>query len=149
MKEVTVHTDGGCQPNPGVGGWAAVLRFGGKVKELSGGEPETTNNRMELLAVISALELLKEPCIVHLHTDSQYVRNGITSWIIKWKKNDWRRKEGSRWEPVKNVDLWQRLDAAAQRHDIRWHWVKGHAGVEDNERCDVLCTREINRQYTR
>lgn len=145
MKEVTVHTDGGCEPNPGVGGWAAVLRYGEHMRELVGGEDETTNNRMELLACISALEAIKEPCIVHLFTDSQYVKNGITSWIVKWKRNGWRLSSDKR-KPVQNVDLWQRLDEAVKRHDVRWGWVRGHAGNADNERCDVLCAEEIARR---
>ncbi|HHW50958.1 MAG TPA: ribonuclease HI [Pseudoclavibacter sp.] len=133
---VTIHTDGGCAPNPGPGGWGAVLRYGDQVRELSGGDPgPTTNNRMELTAAIMALEALTRPCHVELFTDSTYLRSGITSWIHGWKKNGWRT---STRKPVKNVELWQRLDSACQRHDVRWHWVKGHAGTPDNERADEL-----------
>lgn len=138
-QTVEIYTDGGAQPNPGVGGWAAVLIFNGNVKELSGGEVETTNNRMEMLAAINALEALKRPCKVIFHTDSQYVKNGITTWIYKWKKKNWRRGKS----PVKNVDLWQRLDAARERHEIEWVWVRGHAGNYYNERCDELCAKRI------
>jgi len=132
---VTIYTDGACSGNPGPGGWGAILKFGDRVKELSGGEPVTTNNRMELSAAIAALEALKKPCTVDLHTDSQYLRNGIMSWIHGWKRNGWRT--ASR-EPVKNVELWQRLDQALAQHKIVWHWVKGHAGDPDNERADEL-----------
>lgn len=138
---VEVYTDGGCRPNPGVGGWAAVLIHGDRVKELSGGEMESTNNRMELLSAINALEALKKPCKVEFHTDSQYVKNGITTWIAGWKKKGWRRGK----EELKNVDLWKRLDAAVQRHSIRWFWIRGHAGDKYNEICDQLCTTEIER----
>lgn len=147
MKRVVIHTDGGCEPNPGVGGWAAVLRYGDHARELVGGEDESTNNRMELMAAISALEALKEPCEVELHTDSQYVKNGITDWIANWKENNWRRRDGKKWEPVKNAELWQRLDAARERHQVHWAWVRGHAGVRDNERCDELCAQEIRRRH--
>lgn len=140
---VTIYTDGGCRPNPGVGGWAAVLLYNGKSRELVGGEDESTNNRMELLASISALEALKKPCKVLLHTDSQYLKNGITSWIKKWKRNGWMTATK---KPVKNVELWQRLDAAMERHDVKWAWVKGHSGNQYNERCDELCTEEIDRR---
>jgi len=132
---VTIYTDGACSGNPGPGGWGAILKFGDRIKELSGGEPVTTNNRMELSAAIAALEALKKPCTVDLHTDSQYLRNGIMSWIHGWKRNGWRT--ASR-EPVKNVELWQRLDQALAQHKIVWHWVKGHAGHPDNERADEL-----------
>lgn len=143
LDTVIVYTDGGCRPNPGVGAWAAVLISGEKSKELVGGEMESTNNRMELMAAISALEALRKPCRVEMHTDSQYVKNGISSWIKKWKANSWRRgKEGGE---VKNIDLWKRLDEATQRHDIQWKWVRGHAGNKYNERCDVLCEMEIER----
>jgi len=133
--KVTVYTDGACSGNPGPGGWGAVLRFGDVEKELKGGEPHTTNNRMELMAAISALEVLKKPCEVDLYTDSQYVRQGITSWIHGWKRNGWRTADK---KPVKNEDLWRRLDAAAERHDVEWLWVRGHAGDELNERADQL-----------
>jgi ribonuclease HI len=132
---VVVYTDGGCTPNPGPGGWGAILISGKHRKELCGGEAAATNNRMELLAAISALEALKKPSRVDLHTDSQYVRNGIHTWIHNWKKKGWRTAEG---KPVKNVDLWQRLDQARLRHEMHWHWVKGHAGHAENERADEL-----------
>ena len=136
-QPVIIYTDGGCKGNPGPGGWGAILSFGEARKELSGGEAMTTNNRMELTAAIAALESLKRPCTVELHTDSQYLRNGITLWIQGWKAKGW--KTASK-EPVKNVDLWMRLDAAVQAHEISWHWVKGHAGNELNERADQLAT---------
>jgi ribonuclease HI len=132
---VTIYTDGACSGNPGPGGWGAILQFGGKEKELMGGEAHTTNNRMELLAAISALEALKRPCAIALYTDSEYLRGGITGWINNWKKNGWRTKDK---KPVKNIDLWQRLDAALGEHHIQWHWVKGHAGHAMNERADQL-----------
>lgn len=132
---VEIFTDGACRGNPGPGGWGAILRFGEIEKELSGGEPETTNNRMELMAAISALEALKRPVNVDIHTDSTYVRDGITKWIHGWKKRDWRTADK---KPVKNVDLWQRLDAAVGQHQVDWHWVKGHAGHPENERADEL-----------
>ena len=135
LPQVTIFTDGACSGNPGPGGWGAILRFGDVEKELKGGENPTTNNRMELMAAISALEALKKPTAVDLTTDSQYVRQGITSWIHNWKKNGWRTASK---EPVKNVDLWQRLDAALKRHEVRWHWIKGHAGHAENERADQL-----------
>jgi ribonuclease HI len=137
---VTVHTDGACSGNPGPGGWGAILTFGDHEKELKGGEAATTNNRMELMAAIAALEALKFACTVELHTDSQYLRKGITEWINNWKRNGWRTADK---KPVKNVDLWQRLDAALKRHDIRWHWVKGHAGHAMNERADQLARDAI------
>jgi ribonuclease HI len=132
---VIVHTDGGCSPNPGPGGWGAILTFRDKEKELKGGEPYSTNNRMELMAAISALEALTRPCLVDIHTDSQYLRNGIMSWIKQWKRNGWRTSDK---KPVKNIDLWQRLEAAMARHRVRWHWVRGHAGHALNERADRL-----------
>ena len=136
MKQhVEIWTDGACSGNPGPGGWGALLRYGTLDKELNGGEPDTTNNRMELTAAIMALEALKRPCTVDLHTDSQYMRGGITGWIKGWKRNGWRTADK---KPVKNVDLWQRLDEAAARHAVTWHWVKGHAGDENNERVDEL-----------
>ena len=138
---VTIHTDGGCRPNPGPGGWGAVLRFGAHVRELYGGEPDvTTNNRMELTAPIMALETLNRPCEVHVYTDSTYVRSGITSWLAGWKRNGWKT---SAKQPVKNADLWQRLEAACERHRVEWFWVKGHAGVADNELADQLATRGV------
>ena len=141
-KRVTIYTDGGCKGNPGPGGWGAILSFGEASKELSGGEEMTTNNRMELTAAIMALEALTRPCTIDLHTDSQYVRNGITQWIKGWKAKGW--KTASK-QDVKNVDLWQRLDAAVQRHEVHWHWVKGHAGNELNERADQLATKAIQQ----
>lgn len=135
MQDVEIYTDGACSGNPGPGGWGAILIFGEHCKELCGGETETTNNRMELTAAIEALNALKQPCKVELHTDSNYLRDGITSWISKWKKNGWRTASK---KPVKNAELWKRLEAAHQRHDVKWHWVKGHAGHPENERADAL-----------
>ncbi|MGX5735533.1 ribonuclease HI [Bosea thiooxidans] len=132
---VEVWTDGACSGNPGPGGWGAILTYNGVEKELSGGEQLTTNNRMELMAAIAALEALKRPCTVALHTDSQYLRQGITGWIHGWKKNGWKTADR---KPVKNAELWQRLDAALGRHKIEWKWVRGHAGDEMNERADAL-----------
>ena len=132
---VEIYTDGACSGNPGPGGWAALLRFGEHERELSGGEAHTTNNRMELLAAIVALEALKRPCQVSLHSDSRYVLDGVTRWMPGWKKNGWRTAQK---QPVKNVDLWQRLDAATGGHRIEWHWVRGHNGDPDNERVDAL-----------
>jgi ribonuclease HI len=134
-ERVTIYTDGACSGNPGPGGWGAVLMFGEHRKEFKGGEPHTTNNRMELMAAITALEALKRPCDVALYTDSEYLRGGITSWIKGWKKNGWRTADK---KPVKNIDLWQRLDAALGHHQLQWHWVKGHAGHALNERADEL-----------
>jgi ribonuclease HI len=133
--EVVIYTDGACSQNPGPGGWGAVLISGVHRKELSGGEPVTTNNRMELMAAIAALEALKRPSRVEMHTDSEYLRNGISRWIHAWKGKGWRTAAN---DPVKNVELWQRLDAAQARHRVRWHWVKGHAGDTENERADEL-----------
>ncbi len=135
---VHIWTDGACKGNPGPGGWGALLRYGKTERELCGGEAHTTNNRMELLAAISALEALKRPCTVHLTTDSQYVRQGMLEWISNWRKKNWRRADG---KPVKNADLWARLDEAATRHDMHWHWIKGHAGHPENERADELANR--------
>ncbi len=134
-ERVTIHTDGACSGNPGPGGWGAILQWGDHTRELKGGEPHTTNNRMELMAAIMALEALRRACKVDLHTDSQYLRNGITSWIHTWKRNGWRTSDK---KPVKNADLWQRLDAALAHHNIVWHWVRGHAGHDLNERADQL-----------
>jgi ribonuclease HI len=132
---VVIYTDGACSRNPGPGGWGAILISGAHRKELSGGEPATTNNRMELLAAISALDALKGSSRVDLHTDSEYVRNGITTWIHGWKQRGWKTADK---KPVKNVELWQLLDAARNRHDVTWHWVRGHAGDPENERADEL-----------
>ena len=141
MNEVTIYTDGACSGNPGPGGWGALLQFGEHERELKGGERNTTNNRMELTAAIAALETLKRTCKVHLHTDSTYLRNGITSWIHNWKRNGWRTTAK---KPVKNVDLWQRLDEAIQSHDIEWHWIKGHAGDPGNEAADALARQGLD-----
>jgi len=137
---VEIWTDGGCKGNPGRGGWGAILKYKDKVKELKGGEPDTTNNRMELMAAITALETLSRPCEVVLHTDSQYVRNGVMSWMNNWKRNGWRTADK---KPVKNEDLWRRLDEAQARHKIDWRWVKGHAGNVMNERADVLANEAM------
>ncbi|MEQ9814129.1 MAG: ribonuclease HI [Azospirillaceae bacterium] len=137
---VEVFTDGACSGNPGPGGWGAVLRWRGHERELSGGEPLTTNNRMELMAAIQALESLKRPVRVRLTTDSEYVMKGITEWLAGWKARGW--KTAAR-KPVKNADLWERLDAAASRHDVSWHWIKGHAGHAENERADALARAGI------
>jgi ribonuclease HI len=135
LSKVIVHTDGACSGNPGPGGWGVILDYNGTRKELSGGEAQTTNNRMELMAAITALETLKRPCAVEMHVDSQYVKDGITKWIHGWKKNGWKTADR---KPVKNAELWQRLDAALKTHQVSWHWVKGHAGHDDNERADEL-----------
>ncbi len=137
---VVIYSDGACSGNPGPGGWGAILMSGEHRKEIHGGEAPTTNNRMELMAAIMALEALKRPSKVDLHTDSQYVKNGITAWIHGWKRNGWRTADK---KPVKNAELWQRLDEAARRHELRWHWVKGHAGHEWNERADELARQGL------
>ena len=139
---VEVFTDGACSGNPGPGGWGVLLSLQGRERELWGGEPATTNNRMELMAAISALEALKRPCRVRLHTDSRYVMDGITSWIHGWKRNGWRTADR---KPVKNVELWQRLDLARTPHQVEWIWVKGHAGHDGNERADALARRGISQ----
>ncbi len=137
-----IYTDGACSGNPGPGGWGAVLRYGTHEKEIYGGEPaETTNNRMELMAPIQALESLTRPVAVQLHTDSKYVLDGVTKWLPRWKSNGWQT---SAKQPVKNADLWQRLDAATHRHQVQWHWVKGHAGHPENERADQLAARGLH-----
>jgi ribonuclease HI len=144
MSHVIIHTDGACKGNPGPGGWGAVLQTGrGHEKELWGGELATTNNRMELTAAIMALEALTRPCRVDLHTDSRYVMDGITKWIAPWKSRGWLTADK---KPVKNDDLWKRLDAARARHQVKWHWVKGHAGHELNERADALSNRWIEER---
>ena len=140
-KPVEIFTDGGCEPNPGTGGWGAILRCGDRIKELSGGQHDTTNNRMELTAAVRALEALSRPSAVVLYTDSQYVKNGIVSWIANWKRLGWKRKDG----PLKNVDLWKQLDELNQAHTVEWRWLKGHAGHPMNERCDELASEEIER----
>ena len=140
MSSVTLYTDGACSGNPGPGGWGVVLRYGEHLKEMFGGEAETTNNRMELMAAIQGLEALKRPCAVDLYTDSKYVMDGINRWMANWKANGWKTAAK---KPVKNEDLWRRLDEAVQRHTINWTWVKGHAGVPDNERADELARQGI------
>jgi ribonuclease HI len=139
---VEIFTDGACSGNPGPGGWGALLRYKARERELSGGEPATTNNRMEMMAAIAALEALTRPSTVHLTTDSVYLRDGITKWIHGWKRNGWRTADK---KPVKNVDLWQRLETALARHRVAWHWVKGHAGHPENERADALARAEIRK----
>ncbi len=138
--QVTVHTDGACSGNPGPGGWGAILEFGGREKEICGGEPATTNNRMEMMAAIQALEALTRPCKVELHTDSQYVMKGITEWIRGWKARGWKTADK---KAVKNEDLWRRLDEARARHEVDWRWVKGHAGHVLNERADALARKGL------
>lgn len=145
MDEVTIYTDGACRGNPGPGGWGALLIYGIHQKELFGGEKETTNNRMELMAVIQALSALKRPCHITLYTDSQYVKNGITQWIHNWKKNKWKTADK---KPVKNADLWQELDIIQQKHQIDWNWVKGHAGHPENEKADALANQGIDSLLT-
>jgi len=140
LPHVVIHTDGACSGNPGPGGWGAILAFGDHEKELKGGEANTTNNRMELMAAISALEALKKPCRVDLHTDSQYLRDGVTTYLARWKQNGWRTADK---KSVKNIDLWQRLDRALHPHQIRWHWLRGHAGHALNERADLLARQAI------
>ena len=137
---IDIFTDGACSGNPGPGGWGAILRWRGKERELWGGEPDTTNNRMEMTAAIRAIEAVKRPVKIRLHTDSTYVKDGITKWIANWKKKGWRTANR---KPVKNMDLWQFLDEAAARHEVEWHWVKGHAGHPENERADELARRGI------
>ena len=139
-KKITIHTDGACDGNPGPGGWAALLRYDAHSRELTGGEPATTNNRMELQAAISALAALKEPCEVTLFTDSAYLRGGITEWLPRWKADQWRTADR---KPVKSDDLWRQLDSVVSRHRITWQWLKGHVGHLDNERCDQLARAEI------
>ncbi len=139
---VEIFTDGACSGNPGPGGWGAILRFGTVEKELNGSEEQTTNNRMELMAAIRAIEAVKRPCEIHLHTDSEYLRNGIMTWIHSWKARGWKTADK---KPVKNVDLWQRLEAAIETHDVKWHWVKGHSGHAENERADELARLAIRQ----
>jgi ribonuclease HI len=140
MSEVQIFTDGACSGNPGPGGWAAILRYGEVEREISGADPATTNNRMEMFAAIAALEALKRPCTVDLYTDSRYLRDGITKWLPQWKARGWRTADK---KPVKNVDLWQRLDTAAAPHRVEWHWVRGHAGHPENDRVDALARAAI------
>jgi ribonuclease HI len=141
MKKVEIFTDGACRGNPGPGGWGVLLRYNGHAKKLHGGEKNTTNNRMELMAAIKALNTLKESCTIELTTDSQYLRNGITNWIMKWKAKNWKK---SNKKPVKNIDLWQQLDEEVQRHQITWHWIRGHKGHPENEIADQLANRGID-----
>ncbi len=136
-----MYTDGACRGNPGPGGWGVLLRYGGHEKTLHGGEPDTTNNRMELTAAIRGLEALRRPCSVHLYTDSRYLRDGITQWLARWRHNGWRT---SARRPVKNADLWRRLDELAGRHEVHWHWVRGHRGNSGNERADALANRGVD-----
>jgi len=140
MKHVKLFTDGACSGNPGPGGWGALLRFGERERSLNGGEAETTNNRMELMAVIRGLEALKQPCSVHIVTDSKYVLQGVTQWMVNWKRNGWRTRNK---KPVKNQDLWERLDHLVARHEVAWEWVKGHSGHSENERVDQLAREGI------
>ncbi|GGE63673.1 MAG TPA: ribonuclease HI [Paenalcaligenes hominis] len=142
MKDVSIWTDGACKGNPGVGGWGALLIYGKHRKEIYGGEPNTTNNRMELTAVIEALALLKQPCVVHVYTDSVYVQKGMKEWIHGWKQRQWRTASK---QPVKNADLWQQLDQLSQQHQLQWHWVKGHAGDAGNERADQLANLGVEQ----
>ena len=147
-KKITIHTDGACDGNPGPGGWAALLRYGAHVRELAGGELATTNNRMELQAALSALTALKEACEITMFTDSEYLRQGITEWLPRWRANHWRTVDR---KPVKNDDLWRQLYEAASRHQVTWQWLKGHAGHPDNEQCDQLARAEvakIRRQHS-
>lgn len=141
MDKVEIFTDGACRGNPGPGGWGAVLKYRGREKELFGAETLTTNNRMELMAAIRGLEALKRHCRVIVTTDSVYVKNGITEWLSDWKRRRWKTAAG---KPVKNIDLWQRLDDAVRRHDVEWHWVKGHSGHPENEQADRLANRAID-----
>ncbi len=140
MKSVEIYTDGACKGNPGPGGWGAILLYGDKRKEISGGEPETTNNRMEMTAALEALKALKSPCEVHLHTDSQYLRQGMTEWLPGWVRRKWKSSTG---KPVKNRDLWEALVSEAARHEMHWHWVKGHSGHPLNERADELANEGV------
>lgn len=147
MTQVEIYTDGACRGNPGPGGWGALLRTGDAERELHGGERETTNNRMELMAAIAALETLSRPCQVELTTDSQYLRKGVTEWMAAWKQRGWRTAAR---KPVKNRDLWERLDALTAQHEINWHWVRGHTGHAENERVDALANRGIDElEHTR
>jgi ribonuclease HI len=142
MKKVVIYTDGACRGNPGPGGWAGLLRYGDHEKKISGAEDHTTNNRMELLAAIKSLASLREPCKIDIHTDSQYVQKGITTWMHAWKKRDWKKADN---KPVKNADLWAELDQETHRHHITWHWVKGHSGHKENDLVDTLANKAIDK----
>jgi ribonuclease HI len=142
MKAIDIFSDGACSRNPGPGGWGAILRYGDKEKEISGFQKDTTNNQMEMTAVIEALRRVKEPCRITIHTDSQYLKNGITKWIKNWKRNGWKTADKL---PVKNRELWELLDELSQKHEIKWEWVRGHAGHPENERCDELARMAIVR----
>ncbi len=141
MSQVELYTDGACRGNPGPGGWGALLRANGRERELCGGDPVTTNNRMELMAAIEGLKALRRPCVVDIYTDSEYLRRGITEWLAKWKATGWRTAAR---KPVKNEDLWRQLEAETTGHELRWHWVKGHSGHVDNERADALANRGLD-----
>lgn len=141
LSHVKIYTDGACRGNPGPGGWGVLLRFNGIEKILSGAELQTTNNRMELLAAIKGLQALKRDCFVEIFTDSEYVQKGMTEWINKWRKNQWKTSDG---KPIKNLDLWQMLDSAVQNHQVKWHWIKGHSGHPENERADELARLAID-----
>lgn len=143
---VNIYTDGACSGNPGPGGWGALLQFGKHEKELSGAERRTTNNRMEITAAVMALRALKEPCLVDLYTDSEYLKKGITEWIANWKKLGWRRGSPGKTKPLANADLWKELDQAISTHQVNWHWVKGHAGFPGNERADKLAVRAMKNR---
>lgn len=142
MKHITLYIDGACEGNPGPGGWAAILTYKQHVREITGGVPASTNNRMELQAAVEGLRSLREPCSVELFTDSQYVRIGVFEWLSEWKTRGWRTKDK---KPVKNAELWRELDAESEKHEVSWHWLKGHAGHDLNERCDLLARREISK----
>lgn len=142
-SRVTIYTDGACSGNPGPGGWGVLLRYGEVEKEISGGESETTNNRMELTAAIQGLQALNQPCRVDVYTDSEYLKKGVTEWMANWKRLGWRRGKPGKTQPLANADLWKRLDQALKRHRVHWHWVRGHAGDEDNERVDRLAREAV------
>ncbi|MFT5258386.1 MAG: ribonuclease HI [Saprospiraceae bacterium] len=144
MSQVVIYTDGACRGNPGVGGWGAILSYGDTVREIKGAQAETTNNQMELMAAIESLKVLKRNCEVDLYTDSVYVKDGITKWIIGWRERGWKTAAK---KPVKNVELWKELDSLNAKHTVSWHWVKGHAGVPGNERADALANEAIDEQY--